>query len=58
MTQRDKATGRYTDTRFDKLCTCGHTLGNHTAEKVGNHQECLTDGCECECFTKVRNGGK
>jgi len=49
-TARDKANGRYAHSRFDKVCACGHTLGEHTADKRGNEQPCLADGCECEVF--------
>jgi hypothetical protein len=49
---RDKANGRYTDSRLDKLCSCGHTLGQHSAEKVGKEQPCHE--CDCNCFTKKR----
>lgn len=53
-TNRDKADGRYVDTKFEKPCTCGHTLGQHTAERCGAEQPCLADGCECDCFTKAK----
>jgi hypothetical protein len=53
-TTRDKKTGRYVDTKFDKPCTCGHTLGDHTADKAGPIQPCLALDCECECFTKAK----
>lgn len=51
---RDKSSGRYTDSRLDKLCSCGHTLGQHSAEKAGKEQPCYADGCDCDCFTKKR----
>jgi hypothetical protein len=51
-TTRDKRSGRYTDTRFDKLCVCGQRLGEHTADRDGDVRTCLHDGCECESFTK------
>lgn len=51
MTTRDKATGRYADTKFDKLCVCGHRLGVHTADKAGHVQPC--GDCDCECFVKA-----
>lgn len=35
---RDKSNGRYTDSKFDKPCTCGHTLGQHTADKLAGCQ--------------------
>lgn len=52
MTTRDKATGRYSDTKFEKPCQCGHTLGQHTAEKVAGSQPCTVLDCTCECWTK------
>jgi hypothetical protein len=51
MNERDRQTGRYTDTRLTKLCVCGHALGQHTADKQGPVQPCLAPECECECFT-------
>ena len=54
MTQRDQATGRYTDAKLSKLCVCGHTLGEHAAEKVGTVQECFHADCLCECFRKAK----
>lgn len=55
---RDKKNGRYADTRFDKPCQCGHRLGQHTADKDGQQQPCLADGCDCECFTKRKAAGR
>lgn len=49
-TNRDKSNGQYCDTRLDKVCTCGHTLGAHTADKRAGVQPCLADDCACECF--------
>lgn len=49
---RNKRTGRYTDSRLDKRCQCGHRLGEHTADRAGDCQPCLADGCACERFTK------
>lgn len=51
---RDKSNGRYTDSKFDKPCSCGHTLGQHSAEKVGKERPCFADACDCNCFTKKR----
>lgn len=51
--------GRFALERFDHVCTCGHTLGKHTAArrkdatgKVG--QPCLEDDCPCDVFAKAR----
>lgn len=39
-------------------CKCGHTKGEHTAERAKvegvTYQECLADGCGCECYTRAR----
>lgn len=51
-TTRDRASGRYTDTRLEKLCVCRHTLGQHTADRRGDQQECLIPGCLCVGFRK------
>ena len=65
MTNRDRATGRYVDTMFDKPCTCGHTLGVHTADRRAGEQPCLVgqmgDGgvpCDCDAFTKAKKGSR
>jgi hypothetical protein len=50
MTQRNRGTGRYTDTNPAKLCTCGHPLGTHTAERLNDEQPCLVDRCPCQSF--------
>ena len=62
--------GRYTYSRFDRLCTCGHTLGVHTAERVktpeGTMQPCIVHEefgwklfhCDCECFKPERKAKK
>jgi hypothetical protein len=52
MTNRNRANGRYTDSRLDKPCACGHSLGQHDAEKVGNEQPCQI--CDCECWKKAK----
>ncbi len=52
VSTRDRANGRYAYSRFDRVCRCGHTLGQHTAEKVGSEQPCLVDKCDCECFRR------
>jgi hypothetical protein len=58
-TNRDNVSGRYVDTRFDKVCVCGHTLGYHTAEKSADSQPCIIGdfeevGCDCACFKKAK----
>lgn len=54
-TQLRDSEGKYRHT-YDKLCTCDHTNGMHTAERVKVdgvwYQECLE--CDCECFKKAR----
>jgi len=52
-TNRNRTTGRYTVSKFETPCQCGHTLGAHTADRRGTDQPCLTDGCDCESFTKA-----
>jgi hypothetical protein len=54
MTNRNRSTGRYVDTRLDKRCVCEHSLGKHSAERVGDQQECLHPGCRCESFREKR----
>ena len=59
---REVNSGRYAfDGNFDRLCTCGHTLGNHTAARgrcptTGKmEQPCMIDcGCECMCFKPAK----
>jgi len=57
---RTRGTERYTWT-VDRVCKCGHTLGNHTAARAKapdgvTHQPCIIgdfnggDVCECACF--------
>jgi hypothetical protein len=50
---RERGTGRYALTGgLDRVCACGHTLGNHMAERATfngtTRQECHL--CDCECF--------
>ncbi len=52
---RDKATGRYADSKLEKPCRCGHTLGQHSAEKAGNERPCFAAGCDCGCFKKAKS---
>ena len=48
--KRDRTTGRYVDADMTAACTCGHTLGSHTAAAVDGQRDCLT--CECDRFKK------
>jgi hypothetical protein len=47
--------GRYDfDGRWERLCTCGHNLGHHTAEAP---HTCIAgdfadEGCDCARFTR------
>ena len=57
--KREKNSGQYTYS-IDQLCQCGHSLGNHTAERsrdpvTGKRiQPCIMgdfgEPCSCECF--------
>lgn len=51
--------GRYRHT-LEKLCVCGHTNGQHSAERIRVSgvmvQECLAAGCACACFKKKNKG--
>lgn len=56
-TNRDRATGRYVDTRLDQPCaTCGHTLGQHSAVRAAGQQPCFADafGCACLAFKRAK----
>lgn len=52
---RERGTGRYAYT-LDRMCACGHTLGDHTAVRSRDGgksvQPCmeLTQTCECTVF--------
>jgi hypothetical protein len=54
---RQTQTGRYMS-KFETPCACGHTNGEHDAERVRHegvtYQYCQHDGCECSCFRKAR----
>lgn len=54
---RDQYTGQYTyDGNWERLCVCGHTLGQHTAESpkaCGNYGTGLID-CDCRKFRLSR----
>lgn len=45
--QRER--GRYSHT-LEKVCTCGHALGQHIAEGPLSQRECVHAGCTCEGF--------
>lgn len=48
--ERDRDTGRFAhEENWDRLCVCGHTLGNHTAASTGKYRPCIEPTCECEC---------
>lgn len=55
---RDKANGQYTDSNFAKVCQCGHSLGVHSADKIGGVRPCFNgdtgEPCECQCFKVKR----
>ena len=64
MTQLRDSEGRYRH-EFERLCVCGHTNGEHTAERVKVNgvwqQPCVTEygvgpegPCPCECFKLSR----
>jgi hypothetical protein len=63
MTERTRTPedGRYTYSKLDRVCTCGHTLGVHTAARSRGSQPCLAydegvaeEPCDCDCFTPAR----
>jgi hypothetical protein len=56
---RDNGTGRFTFSKWDALCTCGHKLGEHTAESEDGIRPCISGDftgipCDCESFRKNR----
>lgn len=50
---RDRGNGQYAPS-IDRMCRCGHPLGEHTAARNKGQQPCLADDCECLAFTGVR----
>lgn len=56
QTSRDLRNGQYKMSKMEALCVCGHTLGDHTAERdaKAKEQECLVPGCPCSFFTRVK----
>ncbi len=60
---RDKGNGRYTASKFDQLCVCGHELGVHTAEAFRGKRPCIVgdfedESCDCVKFRKSRKKAK
>lgn len=60
---RDSKTGEYSHgNKWDRLCKCGHTLGNHTAESHGGKKPCIAGdfnpliNCDCEKFRPAKKG--
>ena len=60
--ERNKVTGRYSySSRFERLCECGHPLGEHTAAApheciaVSFHAE--AKGCQCQAFRLAKRKG-
>jgi hypothetical protein len=62
--KRNRRNGQYTfEGDFDRLCTCGHTLGVHTAEAP---HECINgdvdlegatgEQCDCAKFKPSKKG--
>jgi hypothetical protein len=51
---RDRKNGQYAAT-LDRVCVCGHTLGQHTAASCGGERPCLE--CEPDCM-KFRTSKK
>lgn len=38
--------GQYAVRNLDRMCTCGHLLGEHVAARVAGQQECLAEAME------------
>ena len=56
-----EANGQYALAKFDHMCKCGHTLGQHAAVRIAKTKDhpCFAgdDGaepCDCTFFTKVK----
>lgn len=58
---REQKSGQYTYRGdLERLCKCGHTLGNHCAERIKENgasiQDCMVStfepftSCQCQCF--------
>lgn len=55
---RDLANGQYAF-EIERLCKCGHTLGDHTAARHQGKQPCIIGdftifSCSCEAFTPAK----
>lgn len=48
--------GQYTYSSLDRMCVCGHRLGQHLAgSRKGQAGECdCGEGCACEKFKATR----
>ena len=53
-TKRERKTGRYAPMTLAAPCKCGHTLGQHVAERHRGEQPCVADDCGCECFKRAK----
>ena len=51
---REINTGRFAHSKLDRLCRCGHSLGEHTAAATKDCQPCLEESCACVKFKSVR----
>jgi hypothetical protein len=53
--ERDRVTKQYVhDGDWDRLYTCGHKLGIHSAAVVGGQRDCFEPGCECLRFVELK----
>jgi hypothetical protein len=53
---RDRGNGQYAHSA-DRLCKCGHRLGEHAAEVVDGERPCFHghgEDCECVKFTPAK----
>lgn len=53
---RDRGNGQYV-TYLERVCVCGHSLGDHTAARVNGEQPCIEhecDGCMCRSFKAAK----
>jgi hypothetical protein len=61
---RERDTGRYmAENNWERLCVCGHTLGDHSAESSGGMRPCFAGdvegiSCDCEKFRQKKHKGK
>lgn len=60
MKNRDRGNGRYTHAeRWERLCVCGHTLGDHTAAAHKGERPCIVgdfghEQCDCRKFRPAK----